>query len=583
MATDGQLFDNFSLLYPGGRFSQSQAAASELSPAAWHDLGLDQIVPAFTVNRDHQKEIQKILARLIHAPEVLDYRQQILDDLLKHPELADQFVELLPAIDALTGYSFHLENEKGLNLLHEVTWRVGELQNIIDCIEAISRILLAAQATLSSQGLRDLLAAVQQIQATPVYQNLVKELPELLSTLRVCASVTVGINLDILLRPFEVTLLSINDKPFTDKSLLNKLFSLAVGIPSDNDGIAPLHAVPQGLDKSSGVPVSRNSGWELSPMLVPLFADLSKLLEKSTRPVVNRLKQYATGQGKLFVNLRQGLIFYLSAVRFVRNLQAQGLPVCRPSIVPWDERLCQVQESYNANLALQRGSQSSAKNPPTSTILNDIDIGAGGRILILTGPNQGGKTTYMVGVGLVQVLAQTGCFVPGQGARISPVDNIFTHFPIEEKPEKETGRLGEEALRLGKIFEQVTRHSLVLLNETFSSTNFTEGLYLAQDVVRILRRIGARVIYSTHLYELGDRAEELNQSVPGDSRIISVVSSPVENGSPAAPAGLTRSYKVEIRPPLGQSYAREIAARYGIHYEQLEKALSERGVLSTSK
>ena len=117
-----------------------------------------------------------------------------------------------------------------------------------------------------------------------------------------------------------------------------------------------------------------------------------------------------------------------------------------------------------------------------------------------------------------------------------------------------------------------------MLNESLSSTGFTEGLYLAQDVVRILRRIGARAIYSTHLYELGSRVEELNQSVPGDSRIISVVSSPVEAVAESQPE-LKRSYKVEIRPPLGQSYAREIAARYGIHYEQLEKALSERGVL----
>lgn len=578
MPNDDQPFDDLSLLFPPGPFSQAQAASTELSPAVWHDLGLDQIVPAFTANRDHQKEIQKILARLVHAPEVLQYRQQILDDLLKHPHLLDQLAALLPAIDSLTGYSFHLEKEKGLNLLHEVTWRVGELQNIIDCIEAMAKSLLEAKDTLASQGLQRLLAATLDVRATPIYQNLAKELPELLATLRVCTSVTVGINLDILLRPFQVTLLSINEKPFTDKSLLNKLFGIATGIASDNDGIAPLHSVPQGLDKS-GVPVSRNSGWELSPMLVPLFADLSKLLEKSTRPVVKRLKQYAEIQSKLFINLRQGLIFYLGAVRFLTNLQAQGLPVCQPTIVPWDERLCQVQASFNVNLALQHGSQSSAQNPMAPPTRNDIEIGAGGRILILTGPNQGGKTTYMVGVGLVQVLAQVGCFVPGEQAHISPVDNIFTHFPIEEKPEKETGRLGEEALRLGQIFEQVTRHSLVLLNETFSSTNFAEGLYLAQDVVRILRRVGARVIYSTHLYELGERAEEVNQAVPGDSRIISVVSSPVENEPTAPQTEVKRSYKVEVRPPLGQSYAREIAARYGIHYEQLEKALSERGVL----
>ena len=67
--------------------------------------------------------------------------------------------------------------------------------------------------------------------------------------------------------------------------------------------------------------------------------------------------------------------------------------------------------------------------------------------------------------------------------------------------------------------------------------------------------------------------------MPGDSRMISVVSSPADDSTAASPAELKRSHKVELRPPLGQSYAREIAARYGIHYEQLEKALSERGAL----
>ena len=575
MTTDDQPFDNFSLLYPAGSFSQSWAASSELSPAVWHDLGLEQVVSAFTANRDHQTVIRKILVRLIRNPEVLRYRQDILDDLLKHPELVDRLAALLPVIDSLTGYSFHLDRERGLNLLHEVTWRLGELQNIVDSIEEIAKMLREAKDTLASQGLRSLLEAVLQLKAAPVYQSLAQELPELLATMRVCTSITIGINLDIQLRPFQATLLSVNDKPFTSQSLLSRLF----GVTNDKEGLAPLHSVPQGLDQGRGVPVSRNSGWELAPMLVPLFTDLSKVLEKATRPVVKRLKQYAALHSNLFINLRHGLLFYLHAVWFLRNLQAQGLPVCRPNIVPMEDRLCQVQESHNVNLALQHANSSREQAAPAPTITNDIEIGPSGQILILTGPNQGGKTTYLVGVGLVQVLAQAGCFVPGKQAQISPVDNIYTHFPVEEKPDTETGRFGEEAQRLGKIFEQVTRHSLVLLNESLSSTGFMEGSFLAQDVVRILRRIGARAIYSTHLYELGNRVEELNQSVPGDSRIISVVSSPVENESPAPQTELKRSYKVEIRPPLGQSYAREIAARYGIHYEQLEHALSARGVL----
>jgi hypothetical protein len=564
----------FSLLYPPGTSSNSQDSSSRLHTTAWHDLGIDQAIAAFTGNKDHQKEIQGIFSRMNQDPEVILYRQDIIVDLLSIPALVDGFTSLLPIIDSLARFSFR--SEQPMNSLNEVAWRMGELQNIVDCIEGLGKILQDVKNNLSSQGFRLLLEEVLNVSQTPAFQNLVKELPDLLAKMRSCASITIGVNLDASMRPVQATLLSVNDQPFTAQSLMNKLF----GIGKEDEGIAPLHSVPQRtVEGYVPLPIVSDLGWAMEPMMVPLFADLAKVLEKTTKPIANKLKRYAELQSSFFINLRQGLIFYLGAVRFIQHLQDWGLPVCRPDMAPLSDRLCLVRESYNVNLALHLGNTSEEQTLINAIKRNDILIGPSGQILILTGPNQGGKTTYMQGVGLVHVLAQVGCFVPGKQAIISPVDNIFTHFPLEEKPETEAGRFGEEALRLGKIFEQVTPHSLVLLNETLSTTSFGESLYLAQDVTRILRRVGTRAIYSTHLHELAKYVGELNESVPGDSVIISVVSSPVDSSVQSPSADGRRTYKVEIRPPLGQSYAREIAARYGISYEQLEKVLSERGML----
>jgi DNA mismatch repair ATPase MutS len=400
-----------------------------------------------------------------------------------------------------------------------------------------------------------------------MYQRLVKELPGLLSRLQGKPSITIGVNLDASLRPIQATLLSVNDKPFTEQSLLNRLF----GVQTERDGLAPLHSVPKNVEGPFSGPVD--------PLMVPLFADLANVLEKTAIPIADQLQQYASLHGQLFANLRQGLIFYLGAIRFIRHFEKLGLPMCRPQIAHSDERRCEVKDSYNVNLVLRHAEAEDGK--ASALITNDIRMGPdfGGHILILTGPNRGGKTTYMQGVGILHILAQAGCYIPGTQAVISPLDYLFTHFPLEENPQSDAGRFGEEAMRLGKIFEQVTRHSLVLLNESLSSTSFSESLYLAQDLVRILRRIGARAIYSTHLHELAARADELNDSVPGDSKIVSVVSSPIDTAGPANGAEANRTYKLEMRPPLGQSYAREIAARYGISYDQLENVLSERGVL----
>jgi DNA mismatch repair ATPase MutS len=238
------------------------------------------------------------------------------------------------------------------------------------------------------------------------------------------------------------------------------------------------------------------------------------------------------------------------------------------------ERVCDLHEAYHLNLALH---QMDHAHGTAAIVPNDIAIGEKGRIAILTGPNQGGKTTYTQMVGLCQLLAQLGVWVPAAQARISPVDHIFTHFPVEEQLAKGTGRFGDEAQRLSQIFARSTRHSLILLNESLASTNPGESLYIAQDIVRILRRLGARAIFATHLHELAADVDALNASTDGDSHIVSLVASRTE----MAPGddGPRRSYKIAPGPPLGRSYAREIAAHYGISYDQLTALLQQRGVL----
>jgi len=565
---------NFSLLYPKGSgiSSNGQDSCLELSTGAAHDLGLDEVIAAFTPDREHQKEVRDLFSRLPRDPQVITYRQAVLDDLLANPTLADRFASLLPVIDSLFASSGRSNRE--MTWLHQVIWRAGELQNMIDCFEAMGESLRSVEGRIHSEGLRDLQEEIRQAQNDPKYQSLVKELPELLSKLRGCVSITIGVNLDASLRPIQATLLSVHEKPFTDQSLLNRLF----GLQKDSEGIAPLHSVPRRrVEGHYAFPISSELGWAVEPMMVPLFADLAKVLEKTTLPIADQLSRYAGLHGKLLMDLRHGLIFYLGAIRFIRRFQKLELSMCRPQIAPTEERRCEVKDSYNVHLVLKHLELEDGTGP--AIVENDILLGPDGHILILTGPNQGGKTTYMQGAGIVHILAQVGCYVPGKGALISPLDHLFTHFPLEEKPDSDAGRFGEETMRLRKIFEQVTRYSLVLLNESLSSTSFSESLYLAQDLVRILRRIGTRAIYSTHMHELANRVDELNDSVPGDSKIISVVSSPVSTVVSANSAEVNQTYKLEMRPPLGQSYAREIAARYGISYQQLEDVLSERGVL----
>jgi DNA mismatch repair protein MutS len=151
------------------------------------------------------------------------------------------------------------------------------------------------------------------------------------------------------------------------------------------------------------------------------------------------------------------------------------------------------------------------------------------------------------------------------------VDGIYTHFATLEKTESGVGRLAEEAARLSKIFHSITDKSLVLLNESLSSTSPGESLYLARDVVHALRLYGVRAVYATHLHELAEGLDAVNAEVDGDSRVISLVAGvALEAGEEGIETDSARpTYKIEPAPPRGLSYAKGIAVRYGISFEQL--------------
>ena len=188
---------------------------------------------------------------------------------------------------------------------------------------------------------------------------------------------------------------------------------------------------------------------------------------------------------------------------------------------------------------------------------------------ILTGPNRGGKTTYLQAIGLLHVLAQTGLHVPAESAALSPVDGIYLHFRRRKAQygERPPGRRGRAFAR---DLPPRDPSQLLLLNESLASTSATESYFLARDVVSCLRILGARALFVTHLHELAADCESINSEVAGDSRVQSLISQVKEEVD-----GVRRTYKVVPASPRGQSYAREIARQYGISFKQLQALVAE--------
>lgn len=560
-----------SLLWPPGSVRPTHRDEQKLTATTANDLDLERVSQVLSAVHGYAPRIRRILLEFCGDPAVIRYRQAVFADLVDLPGLTAGLIATLPHLFSLDSFTFGGTVEQ--SALHEVVWRLGQLESFVDCMHGFSAAFAGLEDRIQSAGLRQLYERVTAIQADELFQNLTRDLPDLLTQVRGITSVTIGVNLDAQLRPNEATLLAVNNKRFRGSS--SPFFQMLFGRKASDaewEGVAQLHSAR----RRDGPRITPDGIALDNPLLVPLFRDLADVLKRICRPIALALKNYTRVNTHFMDDLGAELAFLLSAVDLVQTLEQHGLPMCRPEIADKEERVCTVADAFNLNLALRLIN----RDQPLSgvIVLNDVDFSDMGRIFVVTGPNQGGKTTYTQMVGLVQVLAQVGIYVPGRQARISPVDNIFTHFPVEERPDADAGRLGEEAKRLSEIFAHATRHSLVLLNESLASTSPGEGLYLARDIVRILRVLGARGIYATHLHELAASCDELNAETPGDSRVISLVSQ-VEKANGAT--AIRQTYRILPGPPQGRSYAREIAARYGISYEQLADMLRARGVVDT--
>ena len=225
-----------------------------------------------------------------------------------------------------------------------------------------------------------------------------------------------------------------------------------------------------------------------------------------------------------------------------------------------EKRFCAV-ELYNPRVALAIEDE---------IVTNDIAFDDKAGIYVLTGPNRGGKSVITVAVGAAQAMFQLGLPVPATEAVLSPVDGIFTHFPEGADDTIDKGRLGEECQRLREIFDAVSESSLVLLDESLSSTGAYEASYIASEILTAFAVVGCRGIFSTHLHELAAAVPEINErSKRSGGVMIDTLVAGIESGK--------RSFKIHRAKPDGKSYARDIANKYGLSFDTLISNAKERG------
>jgi MutS domain V len=219
---------------------------------------------------------------------------------------------------------------------------------------------------------------------------------------------------------------------------------------------------------------------------------LAELSDRGINHVASALAQSADHILSFFRLLRTELAFYIGALNAHERLAAKGEPVCFPVPLAPAEAAFSAAGLYDPCLALM-----------VSSKVTGNDISADYKPLVMiTGANQGGKSTFLRSAGLAQLMMQSGMYVAATALQASVCHGLFTHYKREEDATMTSGKLDEELARMSGITGHITPGSILLCNESFASTNEREGSEIARQIVRAMLGAGIRVFFVTHLYDL---------------------------------------------------------------------------------
>ena len=447
------------LLHKDHDFDTAQALPWN-EAALTQDLELNILFNAMAKGDEFLFDIARkvIFSGLSNTPETILYRQDILRDCLEHPSVVRDIYDIaVKAIESRKSSWFSVFTKHPSSILSS---SIGMMHLYLDKLKQLSSTVTGHAGKFSSEGFTRFFNTLGRELGGDYFAEIEAHLDELRFRDGMLMSGQLGDGN----KGIHYTLRKLQDKRL---SWLEKLFARK----------------PPGYI------------FHIHPRDESGIRALSKLNDEGINRVANALAQSNDHILSFFSMLRAELAFYVGCLNLSEQLARIAEPVSFPTLAGMQERSHSFKELYDACLALRMNRK---------IVGNELQAD-GDDLIIITGANQGGKSTFLRSIGLAQLMMQSGMFVPAGSFTANVCSSLITHFKREEDTTMKSGKFDEELSRMNEITDHIAANALILFNESFAATNEKEGSEIARQIVTALVEKRIKVFFVTHLYQFAHR------------------------------------------------------------------------------
>ncbi len=440
------------------------AAAPRHCEALIQDLELNVLFGAMAQGDRYLHEVaSKAVLQILRDEDELRYRQDILRDVLANPLLARQLYDLTIEAHEREKHSHFWAYSKSPGSI--LAQAVGVLKRFVALLKQLRGIGTYNARKFSSDGFKTLFAMLDRELSDDFFASVEDHLRRL---------------------------------NFRDGVLISA--ELGKGHKGANYTLRKPNARPQRWMARLTAPKPPAYTFHLQPRDESGASALGELRDRGLNLVANALAQSNDHILSFFTMLRVELAFYIGCLNLREQLDKRGQPTAFPTPAALSERKLNFSGLYDVCLTFT-----------TDRRVVGNDLNADNRdFVIVTGANQGGKTTFLRSLGLAQLMMQCGMFVPAESFSANMCSHVFTHFRREEDASMRSGKLDEELSRCSEIVDQITPDAILLFNESFASTNEREGSEIARQITSALLEKRVKIGFVTHLHDFARSVYDKN-------------------------------------------------------------------------